>query len=515
MFMSARDRRLTKHKSSERTDTNLNDNNRWAPPTPLRGNRSNLIDFPVNALPPILREMAYAISRTTLSDVSMAATSILSSVSYCFSGQFRIIGKKDHSEPLVIDSLIVAEASFKKSPVMKLVAKPYQDYVQEYNEKNKALILENQAKKKVIANKLAALEKKADADTKEMSDLAMELSSITNADFRRIIVDDITPESLVRQLAINGTLLMMSDEAGSLGNFNGRYSANGAPNLDLLLKSWNGETFISDRITRESVILYKPYVSICLACQPYIWDSMIGNMAFRGSGFLARLVYCFPKDLRGKRKYNTEPIPDELSERYHNLIYALLNYKFQRFELHQADEKLLFLDEKAKDEYVFLHDQFVEKQLVTDMAFCADWGGKFHGLVLRICGILHCIKTVLNGEKPDEVKVSHDTMCNAIEIGHYFRLQAIYAYGLGDTDNQTLQAERIVAKIRSKNITQIRQNDLYKLCRCKLFKNAQEFAEVIAVLEEYGYLKSETIPGANNNPKGCTMLYINPLMFRQ
>jgi len=29
---------------------------------------------------------------------------------------------------------------------------------------------------------------------------------------------------------------------------------------------------------------------------------MIGNMAFRGSGFLARLVYCFPKDLKKKRK---------------------------------------------------------------------------------------------------------------------------------------------------------------------------------------------------------------------
>ena len=99
----------------------MNNETQWAQPTPLRGNRSNLIDFPVNALPPILREMAFAISRTTLSDVSMAATSILSSVSYCFSGQFRIVGKKDHSEPLVIDSLIVAEASFKKSPVMKLV----------------------------------------------------------------------------------------------------------------------------------------------------------------------------------------------------------------------------------------------------------------------------------------------------------------------------------------------------------------------------------------------------------
>ena len=496
-------------------DRSLNNETQWAKPTPLRGNRSNLIEFPVNALPPILREMACAIARTTSTDVSMAATSILSSVSYCFSGQFRIVGKKDHSEPLVIDSLIVAEASFKKSPVMKLVSQPYQDYVQEYNEKNKAVIMENQARKKVISNKLTALEKNPDADTKEMSELSLELSRITSADFRRIIVDDITPESLVRQLAINGTLLMMSDEAGALGNFNGRYSTNGAPNLDLLLKSWNGETFISDRITRESVILYKPYVSICLACQPYIWDNMIGNMAFRGSGFLARLVYCFPKDLRGTRKYDTEPIPDELIDRYKRLIYALLNYKFQRFELGQTDEKLIFLDGEAKDEYVFLHDQFVEQQLITDMAFCSDWGGKFHGLVLRICGILHCIRTVLNGEKPDEVKVSHDTMRNAIEIGHYFRLQAIYAYGLGDTDSQTLQAERILAKVRSKNISEIRQNELYKLCRCKLFKNAQEFAEVIAVLEEYGYLKSEAVPAANGCNRSGVMLRFNPKLYTQ
>ena len=62
--------------------------------------------FPVNALPPILRDMAYATARTTSTDVSMAATALLSSISYCFSGQYRIVGKKDHTEPLVIDSFI-------------------------------------------------------------------------------------------------------------------------------------------------------------------------------------------------------------------------------------------------------------------------------------------------------------------------------------------------------------------------------------------------------------------------
>lgn len=55
------------------------------------------------------------------------------------------------------------------------------------------------------------------------------------SNFRRIAVDDVTPESLVNLLEENGTLLMISDEAGMLGNFSGRYS-NNIPNLDLLLK---------------------------------------------------------------------------------------------------------------------------------------------------------------------------------------------------------------------------------------------------------------------------------------
>lgn len=120
------------------------------------------------------------------------------------------------------------------------------------------------------------------------------ISNLQASGFRRIVVDDITPESLVQELEQNGTLLMMPNEAGMLGNFSGRYS-NNIPNLDLLLKSWNDETYISDRATRASMVLKKPYMSICLACQPYMFDSMINNTAFCGSGLIARLVYCFPK----------------------------------------------------------------------------------------------------------------------------------------------------------------------------------------------------------------------------
>lgn len=96
----------------------MNELTQWAPPIPLRSNGTNLLPFPVNALPPILREMASAVAETTSTDVAMAGTAILSVVSYCFSGVYRMSAKRDHTEPLVLDALTVAEPSFKKSPVI-------------------------------------------------------------------------------------------------------------------------------------------------------------------------------------------------------------------------------------------------------------------------------------------------------------------------------------------------------------------------------------------------------------
>ena len=120
------------------------------------------------------------------------------------------------------------------------------------------------------------------------------------------------------------------------------------------------------------------------------------------------------------------------------------------------------------------------------------------------------IKCALNGVEPVENRVTLETFCNAIEIGEYFREQAIYAYSLGDVDLGTVKAERVLNKIRSKHIQQIRQNDLYKLCRCTLFKNAADFGETMEMLEEYNYLRRETVPAANSCNRSGVMVYINP-----
>ena len=242
----------------------MNLTNRLATPTPLGPDGTNLLLFPVNALPPILRDTAQAISITTSTDVAMMGTAILSAVSYCFSGVYRMSAKRDHTEPLVLDTLTIAEPSFKKSPVISMVKRPFIQFAHDRNETNKQDIFQSQAEHKLLLDKLDVLEKKKDVTADEIAKLQTEISNKSTINFRRIVVDDITPESLVNQLDVNSTLLMISDEAGMLGNFSGRYS-NNIPNLDLLLKSWNGEMYISDRANRDSIVLKKSYMSICLA----------------------------------------------------------------------------------------------------------------------------------------------------------------------------------------------------------------------------------------------------------
>ena len=112
-------------------------NDQWATPAPLRPDGTNLLPFPVNALPPIIGDMAQAIATTTSTDVAMAGTSIISAVSYCFSGVYRMLAKRDHTEPLVLDTLTIAELSFKKSPVMSLIKRPYIQFAHDWNENNK------------------------------------------------------------------------------------------------------------------------------------------------------------------------------------------------------------------------------------------------------------------------------------------------------------------------------------------------------------------------------------------
>ena len=104
-------------------------------------------------------------------------------------------------------------------------------------------------------------------------------------------------------------------------------------------------------------------------------------------------------------------------------------------------------------------------------------------------------------------------MHHIIEIAEYYRRQAIFAYSIGDADPAVIKAERVLERIRAKHVHSLRQSELYRHCRCGLFRDAHDFAQTLDLLEEYGYIRREEVAGANGNNKSSIMVHINPRLY--
>lgn len=467
-------------------------------------------EFPIKALPPILREMVIGIAETTGTDPAMAATSILSAISYCFTGKYRMQGKADHSEPPMIYSFIVAEPSERKSPVIKFIKKPFVDFEMQYNLEHAEAFHKAEAVKKKLLLEADKLEKEGSKDVDQIAKLRTQAEQMGTVGRRRIAVDDITPESLIQLMGRNRSLLMISDEAGMLGNFAGRYSNNSMPNMDMILKAWSGESFFCDRATKETIQIPTPCLSISLAGQPYLWDNMVSNPIFRNSGLLARFFYCFPKSKVGTRRYDSKAIATAVVDSYNKLIDILLTRKFNAGD---TEEKFLKFDETAQQNFIDYYNQYIEKIQLTEFSNCKDWGGKYHGQILRLCCIIHCVKCTIEGKCPEDVLVDVNTLCNAIDIADYYKEQAIYAFSIGGVDNEILRAEKALEIIRAKQIREGVQSALLKKCRNKIFAESDDFYKALKLLEEYGYVALDERETGNH--KSAVYVYVNPKVFEK
>lgn len=474
----------------------------WGKPRPLR-QTADTIPFPLEALPPVLRNMAKAISVTTFTDVGMAGTAMLSAVGYCFSGMYRLAGKTDHNEPPVLYSLIIAQPSERKSPVMHFIKEPFDSFESKYNKDHREEIYKAQQDKKALEARVKVMEKDDEPDTVAIAKLRVQADNIRNTSPIRIAVDDITPESLSIELSENGSLLMLSDEAGMLSNFNGKYSG-GIPNLDLFLKAWNGEKYICNRVVRGRSEIPRPYLSVAIAGQPYIWDNMMNDVTFRSSGLLARFILCFAESAVGHRRYDTSSIPIDIRNQYHDFVHQLLKGKKD----HNGEETILHLSKKASEEYISYCNNYIEQDIKNSMCCCQDWGGKFHGLILRIACILHCADCCSRGVEPSEESVNHDTIVRSFSLAHYYRYQAIYGFSVNAPDGNIVKAEKIIQIFKTKNIKQGLKSELYHACRCNLFPTAKDFYSVLDTLAEYGYITYENVTATNNRP--AQMIYVNP-----
>lgn len=202
----------------------------------------------------------------------------------------------------------------------------------------------------------------------------------------RLLVDDATPEALAVVMASQQQrIAMLEAEGGLFDTLSGRYS-NGVPNLDVVLKAWNGESVRIDRRHAESILLDNPTLTLILTAQPDVLAGMAHTPSFRGRGLVGRLLFLLPPSRVGLRQVETFPVPEGLRLRWRQVLRHLLALPWDT----TGGEQLLRLEHESKSLWLDFAAS-VERNLAEGARLTAmrDWGDKLPGQVLRLAGVCH------------------------------------------------------------------------------------------------------------------------------
>jgi DNA-binding HxlR family transcriptional regulator len=296
----------------------------------------------------------------------------------------------------------------------------------------------------------------------------------------RILYDDVTPEAAVTQLVEqHERIALMSPEGGIFDILGGRYSEK--PALDIFLKGHSGDFVRVDRKSSASATLHRPIVTLGLAIQPAILQSIGKSRDMHGRGLLARFCYSLPPTLFGHRVVEPEPVAGPIRDAYDTNLRALAQDAYSKEEV-----TTVCLSEKADELFIGFQQGF-EGRLTPeegDLDPLAEWASKLAGVVVRVAALLAAGR---NNGIPDEI--DYDDMLGAIEFSEYFIAHAWRAYqAMGVIANVRVES-KIVRRIQREGWTEFKTRDLQRAMGVARSMSSEDLDEVLEGMEKMGYVK--------------------------
>lgn len=454
--------------------------------------------FPIDCLPSMMRDYLKAVADYVQVDVTMCVLPLLSVLSRCVQGKFKVcFPNTHHEEPLNIYTLTVANPGERKSGVFKILTAPLFEYQKKENERLTPIIAEYRAKQKSLSNMFESLTRGKNADTDKAQEIALELENLKPVNRLTLNITDCTPESLTAELADNNELMgILDDECGIFEILAGLYSK-GTPNIDIFLKGYDGSPLVVTRRSKDNIYLEHPVITLGLMAQPEPFAKAMNKPEFAGRGLIHRFLFAFPESRQGSRKQQSPLIPQELAEKYGKLI----NYLLQTGTVEEPRTMVFEIDAKN-----IMRDYFerIEDRLKPDgeLVYMAEWANKLYAKCCRIAGILH-----LCTHKPQEL-ITADTAMRAVRIAEWAESQAHRAFGsTAFEDETTRNAKHILKKLKENNQNIYSRSDIVRDNRTI---KSNELDEALELLDNMKYIRITETKTAGR-PK--VIIKVNPLLF--
>lgn len=470
----------------------------WPEPVAL-GGYGRLPEFPSGVLPEWVDEMVAALAESSQTPRDLAGMVALGVLAVPVAGRVRVsvtipAGAEIWSEPVNIWTAVALGPANMKSHVLTTLSDPFTEWERFQADELGPVIAAAQTRRAVAEKAYARavdLAGKAEGalDVEETAAEAeaarQKLDDAVVPVLPRLVADDATPEALTSLLAEQGgRLAVVSAEGATFSIMAGRYSR-GEPNLEVFLQGHPGDPLRVDRKGRPSEHIPSPALTLVLAIQPDVLRSVGERREFRGRGLLARFLYAVPVSLVGARNVtDPAPVPVEVRNRYRSRLRALIEHYAQA-----DDVKVLHLDPDAYRHFIEYRKR-LEPRLgpAGDLHHIGDWGGKLHGAVIRLAGIITCARN-----KQAET-VDLESMTAAMSIADYLVPHALAAHDVMGADGLIGGARHVLgwvrrhaAETKAKRFT---RRDVHQANRAR-FPKVADLDPVLDLLTEYGWIAPE------------------------
>jgi putative DNA primase/helicase len=351
----------------------------WPEPQPLIA-QLEPEEYPLDALPAIVRLAVLEVAGFVKAPVPLIATSALAALSLAIQAHVDVERAEKLHGPTGLFMLAVADSGERKSTCDGFFTRALRDYEAKQQEDAKPLIQDFksaytawEAQRSGLKEKIKSLSKDGKPCKAQVQELhALDADEPEPPKVPRLHYGDVTPEELAFSLAKHWPSGgVVSSEAGTVFGSHGMGKDSAMRNMALLNQLWDGATLAVDRRSSESFTVRGARLTMALQVQEStlraFFDSTKGLA--RGTGFLARFLVSWPRSTQGTRNFTEAPAQWPSLATFNDRLTAILNRPVPMDEDGALIPAMLTLAPDAKAAWVAFHDA-IEAELST--------GGELH-----------------------------------------------------------------------------------------------------------------------------------------
>ena len=446
--------------------------------------------YPVDSLPPRIREAVIEVSNSVQCPAAMAACSAIAILSLFCQGLVDVARDRNLVGPCSLWILILGESGDRKTTCDNrfkravrrweaLVLAQSTDRLKQYEAQLQAWQSEIEGCKNMI--KQSSKEGKETQEAKKQL-MALQRSRPVQPRIPSLLRSGGDTTEFLLQYLKSGwpSVGLMTNEGGILLGGHSMNPETIVRHLAWLDQLWDGQPVQSGTIARGDTFVTWARVTLCVSVQPQIYKDFLSGTgrSARSIGFLSRILLAEPSSLQGTRFYR-EPKESNGMIEFERRVLELLQMQTALNDDMAMPVKTLQLDSRAKAVWAKFHDD-VEVELAPygELESIRDIASKIADNAARIAAIFHSFEVSPDGE------IGEESMRSACEVAQWHLNEAKRFYPSISAPTWEVEARLLEQWLVSARSGRASKSDILQKGPGRL-RNAQARDRAIATLVDH------------------------------